>query len=319
MPSITQLEYAIAVDEHRHFGRAAQSCHVSQPTLSLQLSKLEDELGLILFDRLHKPILPTPSGEAFLAQARSVVREFQRLNHWATHRKDGKPGGEFRLGIIPTIASHLLPLFIGRQSSEYSAVELHIEELKTDTLVEELRHDRLDGAILVTPLPQAGFKEHPLYYEEFYLYCATGHPLLKRKTIPVKELDGSQMWMLKDGHCFRNQVVNFCSIDATFDSVLHNIHFQGGSLETLRNLVRQHKGYTMIPALMLHQLDPAEVRAQVRPFSHPVPTREVSLVYRRDHWKLDTIKGIEESIRASLPPGIRTEKSREQRVLSIRS
>lgn len=317
MPSITQLEYALAVDQHRHFGRASAACGISQPTLSLQLGKLEDELGIMLFDRHHKPIVPTPSGIPFLEQARTVVREYQRLQYLAGRQKGGAPGGPFRLGIIPTISSHLLPLFIGRQSQSFSAVELTIEELKTESIIEALNHDRLDGAILATPLNQSGFKEHVLYYEEFYLYCSQGHPLLKKKSIRVEDLDGSEMWMLKDGHCFKNQVVNFCSIDASADSVFRNIHFQGGSLETLRNLVKRHRGYTMIPSLMLGQMEAAERRDLVRPFGPLRPTREVSFVYRRDHWKLEIIRGIEDSIRASLPSDVSLKRLKHQEVLEI--
>jgi LysR family hydrogen peroxide-inducible transcriptional activator len=246
MPTLTQLEYLLAVEKHRHFGKAAASCHVSQPTLSQQIHKLEAELDLVVFDRIQKPVIPTEAGRRFLEQARVVLREQERLLRFA--RRGGRGvSGEFRLGTIPTVATNLVPLFVGEFARAFPKVSLYIEELKTETILTELQHDRLDGALLATPLAQNGLNQRPLYYEPFLLYLSPRHPLLEKKTLTAADLDGSEMWMLQDGHCFRTQIVKFCSLPRERATVFKNIHFQSGSLDTLRNVVRRNRGYTMIP------------------------------------------------------------------------
>jgi LysR family hydrogen peroxide-inducible transcriptional activator len=314
MPTLTQLEYVLSVDKHRHFGKASRASNVSQPTMSQQIQKIEDELQIVIFDRIQKPVIPTKEGKKFIEQAKVVVREHQRLIHMSRKGSEGLTG-DFHLGIIPTVASFLVPLFVRGFSQAYPDVELFIEELKTESILADLRNDRLDGAILATPIPQLGLKEHPLFYESFLLYLSNGHPLLKKKTLDDSDLDGSEMWMLQDGNCFKNQVANFCSISSEQDTVLKNIHFQSGSLETLRNLVRRSQGYTMIPSLMTLAMSAEEKKSHLRPFKNPVPTREVSFVYRRDHWKLEIIDAIEKSIAASLPSEVSREKAGNQLIL----
>ncbi len=317
MPTLVQLEYALAVHKFRHFAKAAAACRVTQPTLSQQLQKLEDELGLILFDRLQKPVLTTPAGGRFLAQAQIVMREHQKLLHLAKESQE-EVSGEFRLAMIPTIASDLIPLFVERFSTQFPRVELFIEEAKTATILEELQNDTFDGGILATPLLEGGLKVHPLYYEPFVLYCSPDHPLSRKKKIAVTDLDATQMWMLTDGHCFRNQVANFCSLSGRQDSaVLKNVRFESGSLDTLRKLVQKSRGYTLLPLMMTLRMDAAEKREQVRSFVAPLPAREVSLVYRRDHWKLEMIAAIEDTIRSVLPTWIRRTKSAELDVLEV--
>lgn len=315
MPSLTQVEYALAVEKHRHFGKAAKACHVSQPTLSQQLQKLEEEVGVILFDRLQKPIIPTVAGQRFLEQAKVVIRESEKLLYFA-HKKGELVSGEFKLGIIPTVASDLIPLFISQFSKLYPGVDLTIEELKTETVLGEIKNDRLDGGILATPIDEVGFKTHPLYYEPFVLYLSKDHPLLEKKSIVAHDLDGSEMWMLTDGHCFKNQVINFCSFE-TKKPVLKNIHFQSGSLKTLQNIVKSSHGYTFLPKMMLAQLGQMDIKNHVREFKSPEPTREISFVYRRDHWKLDIIRAIEKVIAENLPKTVFKEKRSTQLVLEI--
>ncbi len=316
MPTLTQLEYVLAVDKHRHFGKAAKACHISQPTLSQQIQKLEDELSLVVFDRIQKPIVPTAEGQRFLLQAKVVIREHQRLLHTARKGSQGV-SGEFRLAVIPTVAVYLIPLFLRDFSERFPSVELFIDELKTETIIDELKNDRIDGAILATPLLQPGFKEHPLYYEPFALYATKGHPLLSKAKISPKDLDGSQMWMLQDGNCFKTQVSNYCSISPSQDTVLKNIHFQSGSLNTLCHVIQKNSGYTLIPELLTSLMSAAEVRASVRPFNSPAPTREISFVYRRDHWKLEMIGALEKSVMKSLPAQVSTVRGKDQRVVEI--
>lgn len=312
MATITQLEYVIHVEKLKHFGKAARAANVSQPTLSQQIQKLEDELGVVIFDRLHKPIILTEAGRGFVEQAKRVVREHQRLIHLARQGAEGV-SGEFRLAIIPTASSSLLPLFIRKFSTDFPRVDLFIEELQTELALEALMEDRIDGIVLATPTPNSGLKEHPLYYEPFYVYLSAGHPLLKKDAILRSDLDGSEMWVLQDGNCFKDQVASFCPLPVKGSS--SQIHFQSGSLETLRNLVRTGTGFTMIPALMTLSMSPAELKNHVRPFKGPEPVREMSLVYRRDHWKLEIIAALEKTIGAVLPTIVSASKSSKQLIL----
>lgn len=316
MLTLTQLEYVLAVEKYRHFGKAAKACHISQPTLSQQIQKLEDELSIILFDRIQKPIVPTDDGKRFVEQAKVVMREQEKLIHTARKGSNGVTG-EFRLAVIPTVATYLIPLFLRDFSEHYPNVELFIEELKTETIIDELRNDRIDGAILTTPLSQPGFKEHPLYYEPFALYASKGHPLLSKQKISAKDLDASEMWMLKDGNCFKTQISNYCSISPSQDKVFTNIHFQSGSLDTLCHVIQKNQGYTLIPELLTSLMHPADVRACVRPFALPAPTREISFVYRRDHWKLEIIDALEKSVVKSLPEKVNLKRSKDHVIVEI--
>jgi LysR family hydrogen peroxide-inducible transcriptional activator len=317
MPSWAQLQYALAVEKHRHFGQASQACHVTQPTLSQQLQKLEDEIGIILFDRTKKPILSTPEGRRFLEQAKVVLREQEKLVGIAKQSQSDGVSGDFRLAVIPTVACELLPLFLKAFSKTYPNVELFIEEMKTETILSELAADRLDGAILATPIQGADFHVHALYYESFYVYFSGGHALLKKTEIPKHDLDAAEMWLLQDGHCFKNQVVSYCALPGAGDVVLGNIHFQSGSLDALKRLVQFSQGYTLIPAMMALSLKKNERDAHVRPFKQPVPAREISLVYRRDHWKLAIIRAIEDMIGKSLPESIHPKPEKGMRVLDV--
>jgi LysR family hydrogen peroxide-inducible transcriptional activator len=315
MPTITQLEYLVAVDRTRHFGRAAKECHVSQPALSAQIQKLEEELGVVVFDRKKKPVLPTPEGERILELARSVLREHAKLLHLAQSEGD-EPTGGFKIGIIPTLAPYVLPLFVDAFAKEYPAVDLHIDELKTEEIILALREDRIDAGLLATPLGEKGLRERPLFYEPFYAYCAPGHPLLKRKKLRETDLEPHGLWLLQDGHCLRNQVVNFCSANnatQTYD----NVHFESGNLETLRYLVHSGEGYTLLPHLMVLQLPKSEREKYVRPFVRPVPTREVSLVFRRDQFKQRIQRALFDCIRERIPDGLFDKESANMQVLDI--
>jgi LysR family hydrogen peroxide-inducible transcriptional activator len=314
MASITQLEYIIAVADYRHFGKAAKACHISQPTLSQQIQKVEELCEITIFDRIKKPVVPTLEGEAFLKQARVIVREHKRLLEMSRQNQNA-PVGDFRLAIIPTVAPSLIPLFIGQFSEKFPKINLYIDELKTENILEELRHDRLDAAIMATPLGQTGFIEDPLYYENFLLYLSSNHPLSKKTVISESDLDGSEMWLLQDGNCFKDQVVKFCSIKQNDFSILKNIHFRSGNLDTLRAVVRHGSGYTMIPSLMAMNLSHKEMGEQVRTFRTPVPAREISLVYRRDYWKQHLVSALKQTILDCLPSQVALQKSKKIQVL----
>ncbi len=299
MPSLTQLEYIVAVEKLRHFGKAADSCHVTQPTLSMQIQKVEEEIGYPLFDRLKKPVMPTAKGQKFIQQAKVLLHEHLKLMDLSKNQ-GGEVSGELRLGVIPTVAPYLLPLFLDSFSGKYPKVHLLIDEMKTEDILAGLRDDRVDAGILATPLHEPGLKERPLYYEPFSLYVSKLNPLNARKRVKESDIEGHDMWLLADGHCFRTQIMRYCSLHEK-DGVFHNVAFAGGNLDTLRNLIRKSKGYTLVPSLFVETLSESERRDYVREFEKPVPSREISLIYRRDQWKSDVLAALEATIRERLP------------------
>ncbi|MCA2961601.1 MAG: LysR family transcriptional regulator, partial [Silvanigrellales bacterium] len=211
MPSLTQLEYAVAVDTHRHFGKAAKACHVSQPTLSTQLAKLEDELDCKLFDREKQPVIPTPEGERLLVQARVVVAELRRFEKLARKGQDDF-AGSFRLGVIPTVSPYLVPLFLGAFRERYPNIELSIEEMQTETLLASLERESIDAGLLATPLEASVFDVRVLYDEPFYLYVPKSHPLAQRPYVNERDIPAEELWLLSDGHCLRGQVLQLCRV-----------------------------------------------------------------------------------------------------------
>jgi len=294
MPSLYQHEYIVAVDRLRHLARAAEACCISQPSLSMQIQKTEKEIGFALFDRHRKPVLPTAKGRAFIDQARVVLNEHQHLVQLSRSRRN-EVSGAFRLGVIPTLAATSIPGFLTIFSEKYPRVDLSIDEMKTEQIIHALRNDSLDAGLLSTPLHEPGIIEQVLFQERFFLYTNPRHPLAKRAAVDLKDLDGGRMWLLEDGHCFKNQVVRFCS-SAKLTGAYANIHFEGGSLETLRQLVKQSPSFTLVPELFVHHLSNAERKAMVRPFRGPTPSREVSLAFRRNHWKKEIISAMSQSI-----------------------
>jgi len=303
MPTLTQLEYILAVDRLRHFAKAAEACFVSQPSLSMQIQKAEKEIGFPLFDRARKPILTTPRGQAFIQQARIVLQEHQRLLHLGKNDSE-EITGEFRLGVIPTLAPTVLPDFLAAFAKRYPKVDLRIDELKTEGIIRQLRSDALDAGLLSTPLQEEGITERPLFMEPFLIYVNPHHPLAKKERIRLADIEGQETWLLQDGHCFKNQVVRLCS-RATSPSTFANVRFEGGSLDTLLNLVRKTPSFTLIPALFAEDLPASERRTMIRPFRSPAPQREVGLAYRRGHWKRDLLIALEKTILDSLPTGIK--------------
>lgn len=305
--TLTQLEYLVALDQHRHFGRAAKACHVSQPTLSMQLQKLETDLGIVLFDRTCQPLLPTSDGEPLIAQARIVLSEARRLTTMSRHdNKELK--GELRIGVIPTIAPYLVPLFIEHVASTYPKLTLLIDELKTDQILQALEQENIDVGLLATPLKSEGWEEIKLFLEPFLLYVRDDHPLAKKKNLDEDDLDGSELWLLAEGHCLRSQILRFCSFRNSH-SVLKNVRFEAGNLETLQRLVETGTGYTLIPWLASQRQHPDNV--MLKTFKQPVPMRQISLVWRRTQLKRRAIEVLSETIQAVLPEELkRLQKSK---------
>ncbi len=297
MSSIRQLEYVVAVHRTGHFGRAAGACHVSQATLSAQIGKLEDELGVILFDRRAKPILPTEPGERIIRLAQEVVAAHDRLV--AAVGGLQPLTGRITLGIIPTLASTVVPWFLPAFTTSYPAVELVVVERTTAEIVSEIQAMRMDAGLLVTPLPEPGLERRVVFYDPFYAYAHGASSLLDADEIEVTDIASDELWLLEDGHCFRNQVVNLCG--AHRRSLLGGVRFDAGNFETLRGLIDRVGGCTLIPESFASTLPNDVRRRQVRAFRGLVPTREVSVIGYRQHWKAELLDALAASLRAHAP------------------
>lgn len=301
--TIQQLEYIIAVDKHRHFGNAAESCFVTQPTLSAQISKLEKELDIILFDRSKMPVIPTEIGVQVIGQAKRVVSESKGIYELLSQLK-GDVSGVIKLGIIPTLAPYLLHRFIKGFLEKYPNVKLQVEETVTEEILRKLKNDELDLGVVVTPLNETGIVEKPMFYEKFFAYLSKDHQLLKKEKLTVQDLESDDMWMLQQGHCFRDQVLNLCN-QTKFER--NNFHYESGSLEGLKNMVNQYTGITLLPELATFSLNEEE-KQRLRKFSGEEPTREVSIVLTRSFLKKKLVELLYNEICDAIPQAM-TSKS----------
>jgi LysR family transcriptional regulator, hydrogen peroxide-inducible genes activator len=298
--TLTQLNYVVAVAQCRNFGKAAKSCFVSQPTLSMQIQKLEDDLGVTLFDRSKKPVEPTAIGQKLVEQAQVALQEVFRLEEIIKLEK-GEISGDFKLGIIPTLAPYLLPLFLEDFTQSYPKVNLIIEELQTQQIIRLLRLDKIDAGILVTPLNLNGIVEQPLFNDPFTVYLSANHPLYKLKKVSENDLTLENLWLLNEGHCFRDQAIAICKKVRGGKETKKNLEFESGNLETLKRLVDKNFGYTLVPTLAIMDMSKAEVNKKVRFFKPPIPTREVGIVYSRSYLKKSIIEALHKKIVSSIP------------------
>ena len=305
MITLTQLEYIVAVDTYRHFGKAAESCFITQPTLSMQIKKLEEELEIIIFDRSKHPLIPTDVGQRIIDQARVILKQSEEIDNIVKEHKN-QVTGLLRIGIIPTLAPYLLPIFIGKYKKKYPHILIKVVEQTTENIVNLLNRDLIDVGILVTPLKEEKIIEKPLFYEEMLIYANPENKLHKQKKITLKDIATPEIWLLSDGHCFRDQVVNLCSFLGTVDSQLP-FHFEAGSLETLMNIVDREGGITLIPGLAKFSMSPERAK-NVRSFTNTRPLREVSLVYSRHFAKHRLINLLGREIKEDIPEELQDEK-----------
>lgn len=294
--TLTQMRYAVAVEDEQSFRLAAETCHVSQAGLSMQLRKLEELLGVVLFDRGRKPLLVTPEGAPVLAQMRTVLRETERLGQVVA--EGDEPAGPFRFGVIPTLSPTVLPLFLGRFAAAHDRVELTVEELRTEEIIARLRADSLDAGLLATPLRVPGLREEALGREAMLAYLPPGDPLLRRKTVSQAALRERDLWIMPEGHCFRSQVLSYCGSAPRRERL--PIRFESGSFETLVRLVDEGLGATVLPELVVQGLPAARRRAQVRPLVAPVPVREIGLVTAREHLRRRVSEALAAAVREGL-------------------
>ncbi|WP_321347268.1 LysR substrate-binding domain-containing protein [uncultured Draconibacterium sp.] len=304
MITLTQLEYIAAVDTYRHFGKAAEACFITQPTLSMQIKKLEEDLEVIIFDRSKQPLIPTDVGVRIIEQARVVLKQADEVNNIVKDHKN-QVSGMLRIGIIPTLAPYLLPIFVGNYKKKYPNIFIKVVEATTENIINLLNKDLIDVGILVTPLHEEKILEKPVFYEEMLIYANSGHKLHSQKEITVEDIATPEIWLLSDGHCFRDQVINLCSYLGTTDSQLP-FHFEAGSLETLMNIVDREGGITLIPELAKATM--SQKRAyNVENFTNIKPLREVSLVYSRHYAKHKLINLLWREIKESIPKELQDE------------
>ena len=313
--SLTQLEYVMAVFKHGHFAKAAAASQITQPTLSMQIQKLENDWGVIIFDRSKKPILVTEVGKRVIQQIQTILFEANKIDGIIKASQSDTVAGHLVVGVIPTIAPYLLPCLLPVIERLFPDLELKIRELQTHQIVESLNTDELDVGILATPLKIANIFEYPLYFEPFSVLCKKHHVLSDHKKVKYSSLRSEDIWLLEEGHCLRHQVLDLCSGKKS-KSDKRNFKFESGSLETLKNLINSYGGYTLLPAM---STDSIGDNTQLLQFERPIPAREIGLVYRREHYKSELIECLAEAILKSIPESIRKLRQKDLDVLPIES
>ncbi|MBK0383134.1 hydrogen peroxide-inducible genes activator [Pedobacter sp. SD-b] len=304
--TIVQLEYVVAVDTYRSFVLAAEKCFVTQPTLSMQVQKLEEHLGVKLFDRSRQPVIPTEIGIEVIEQARILLQESYKIKEIIEERK-GELAGELKIGVIPTIAPYLLPHVIGGFIEKYPKVKLIVSELTTENIIHQLKVNLLDCGILATPLDENALTERPVFYENFVSYISKHSPIFKKKAINTSDLDVDNLWLLNEGHCMRNQVLNICKHKNSNDAKLE---YNTGSIETLIKMVDLNDGITILPELSLQDFSVKQLD-KVRYFKSPEPSREVSIVTNKNFVKKRVIDALESEILNAVPKRMKTKKKKE--------
>jgi LysR family transcriptional regulator, hydrogen peroxide-inducible genes activator len=290
--NLQQLEYIVALDIHRNHVKAAKHCHVTQPTLSMMVKKLEDELGLKIFDR-SLPLKPTVSGEMVISKARQILQEVKNLKEFIKDEKESIEG-EFKLGVIPTLAPYLLPRFLNEFLDKNPETSFTVTELQTEEIIRQLKTNRLDVAILVTPLEDKEIREIPVFYEPILLYTSPNLKYAEQERVDVKTLTQENLLLLEEGHCFRSQVLNLCSTRGKKSN--HQLNYQSGSFETLKAMVDNNYGYTLIPELAVHSKN-----KHVKHFTSPEPVREVSLAAHKGFVKEMLLVKLREAILKAIP------------------
>lgn len=305
--TLVQLEYIVAVDTYRSFVSAAEKCFVTQPTLSMQIQKLEEFLNVKIFDRSKQPVTPTEIGTQIIEQARIVLQESSKIKEIISNQQQDVTG-ELKIGIIPTIAPYLLPEVIASMLKKYPDLKLLIWEYTTEDIIHHLKTGVIDCGILATPLVDANIAEHPLYYETFVGYVSKNSKLYKKKTIDAQDFEEENIWLLNEGHCMRSQVLNICR--STKNNKLQALTYNTGSVETLIRMVDVNDGTTLLPELSLHDLNNKQLN-KVRYFKSPEPVREISLVTHKNFVKKKMLNALKEEILALIPKGMKNRKKKD--------
>lgn len=306
--TLVQLEYIIAVDTYRSFVAAAEKCYVTQPTLSMQIQKLEESLGVKIFDRSRQPVVPTEVGLKIIEQARTVLIESQKISEILQEKK-GELEGELRVGVIPTVAPYLLPDVITIFLKKYSKVKLQIWEYTTERIVQELKQGSLDCGILSTPLSDSNIMETPIFYETFVAYVSEKSGLYQKKVLSTEDIADEKLWLLNEGHCMRGQVLNICNYKHNY-GLEGTFEYNTGSVETLKRMVDINSGITILPEMSIRYYNEDEI-AHVRYFKAPEPVREISVVTTQNFVKKQAVNTLIKEILDIIPERFKSKKKKE--------
>ncbi|MEJ5993983.1 hydrogen peroxide-inducible genes activator [Pedobacter sp. Du54] len=305
--TLVQLEYVVAVDTYRSFIIAADKCFITQPTLSMQIQKLEEFLNVKIFDRSKQPVVPTEIGAQIIAQARLVLQENMKIKELINSQQQNIVG-ELKIGIIPTIAPYLLPEVIAAMLGRYPDLKLLIWEYTTEDIIHHLKTGVIDCGILATPLVDQAIVETPLYYENFVSYISKNSKLYKKKTIDAEDLADENIWLLNEGHCMRTQVLNICR--STKNNRLQSLTYNTGSVETLVRMVDVNDGATLLPELAIKELNSKQLN-KIRYFKSPEPVREISLVTHKNFIKKRMLNALMDEILALIPKAMKQRKKKD--------
>ncbi|GAB2702405.1 hydrogen peroxide-inducible genes activator [Mucilaginibacter koreensis] len=305
--TLVQLEYIVAVDTYKSFVQAAEKCYITQPTLSMQIQKLEDTLGVKIFDRSHQPVTTTEVGLEIVAQARLVLAESYKVKEIIEDRNK-ELAGELKIGIIPTVSPYILPKIISRFMEKYPQVKLLIWEQNTEQIIQQLKLGIIDCGILSTPLHDHALLEFPVFYENFVGYVSKASKLYKKKHVAAEEIDIDELWLLNEGHCMRNQVLNLCQRRKSNRGTQH-FEYNTGSIETLKRMVDQNNGATILPELAIADLTERQLE-KVRYFKSPEPAREISLVVPKNYLKRRMIEALKTEIIEFVPKRLKSRKKK---------
>ena len=307
--TLQQMEYIVAVYRWRHFAKAAEECGVTQPTLSQMIQKLENELGVKIFERSSQQVVPTAMGKMIVEQAWKVVNRANRIKDMVSEAKESL-SGTFRIGILPTIAPYLLPRFFPQMMEDYPELHPHVTEMQTAGLVKALERGEIDAAIAVSMDGMDKLVQTPLFYEQFFAYVSKKSRLYEAKSVKTADLGNQLLWMLDEGHCFRDQLVKFCSLKS---ADMSKDTYRLSSIETFMRMVEAGLGMTFIPELAVEQLT-GEQRQLVRPFAIPIPTRQVVLLTTTSFIRQQLLQLLAEHIRKAVPERMLKFNNTEQRV-----
>ncbi|MDD2299403.1 MAG: hydrogen peroxide-inducible genes activator [Fermentimonas sp.] len=304
--NIQQLEYIIAVDNYRHFSKAAEASFVTQPTLSMMIQKLEEELGVKIFDRSQLPVQPTEIGERIIDQARVAIAQVNHIKEIILEEK-GIVKGVFRLGVIPTVSPYLLPKLMQVHRDNKYDIRIIISELTTDQILKGLSNDSLDGGILATPLKEPTIDENPIYYEQFFAYVSPlERSLYAKNALDEDDLNATKLWLLDEVHCFRTQILHLCNLKKRRGVNQSIFSYEAGSIDTLINIVDENEGLTVIPEMAIANLSEKQ-KKNVRPFKNATPVREISLITRKEFIRERLINIIVDEVREAVPKSLQDE------------
>lgn len=314
--TITQLEYVVAVATYKSFVSAADKCFVTQPTLSMQIQKLEEELGIRIFDRNKHPIAVTDIGEMIVNQARIVLAECERINELIQGQQK-IISGTFKFAAIPTVAPNILPGLLENYSNKFSDLKLQVKELETNQVIAALNNNEIGAALVSTPLEEKGIKEYPLFYEPFVGYFANGEKALEKRMITPQDIDLNRIWLLNEGHCMRNQIINLCSDQILKLQAERPYRYESSNVETLRKMVEKNGGMTILPELATLEFTEDQIE-RIRYFENPEPVREISLVTSDHFVRMSVLQSLMDEILKLVPEKMRVQK-KNRKVLRIQS